>query len=173
MLAGWPVKGMSKAETIQKVAPAVWKPILAHARKRKIRIAIENYFDTLLQGLDTFEALMTAIPDENFGLNYDPSHLYHQQCDYLIPVSAYGKRIFHTHAKDCLVDCAKRAKVGIYGQGWWRYVIPGFGNIGWGEYISHLRANGYDGVLSIEHEDGAQTVEDGFRRGAVHLGQFC
>ena len=82
-------------------------------------------------------------------------------------------RIFHTHAKDTLVDKAKRANVGVYGDGWWRYVIPGFGNIDWGEYIAHLRVNGYDGVLSIEHEDGSQGREEGFMRGAWYLEQFC
>ena len=82
-------------------------------------------------------------------------------------------RIFHTHAKDTLVDRAARARVGIYASGWWRYVIPGFGNIPWGEYISHLRMNGYDGVLSIEHEDGAVGREAGFVQGLRHLKQWC
>jgi sugar phosphate isomerase/epimerase len=126
-----------------------------------------------LQGIDTLECLFETIPDDNFGLNYDPSHLYHQDCDHLAPVSMFGKRIFHTHAKDTLVDKAKRARVGIHASGWWRYVIPGFGNINWGEYITHLRMNGYNGVLSIEHEDDTQSREEGFRRGAWHLEQFC
>ena len=173
MLAGMPVEGMSKMDTIRKVLPKVWRPILAYARKKDVRIAIENYFATCLQGLDTFECLFETIPDPHFGLNYDPSHLYHQECDHLAPVSQFGNRIFHTHAKDTLVDQGKRAHVGIYADGWWRYVIPGFGNINWGEYITHLRMNGYDGVLSIEHEDGTQTREDGFLRGAAFLEQFC
>ena len=173
MLAGFPTKGMSKLETIREVLPKAFKPILAHARKKKINIALENWFETNLQGLDTFEALFEAIPDANFGLNYDPSHLYHQEIDHLVPVSLYKDRLFHTHAKDTLVNKAVRARVGIYGEGWWRYVIPGFGNLDWGEYISHLRQNGYDGVLSIEHEDETQSREEGFIRGAWHLEQFC
>lgn len=173
MLAGMPVEGKSKTETIRTAVPKVFKPILAHARKKKINIALENWFATCLQGLDTFECLFENVPDDNFGLNYDPSHLYHQGIDHLRPVSMFGNRIFHTHAKDTLVDQAKRSHVGIYAGGWWRYVIPGFGNICWGEYVSHLRMNGYDGVLSIEHEDGAQTREEGFIRGAAFLRQFC
>ncbi|MCP4645999.1 MAG: sugar phosphate isomerase/epimerase [bacterium] len=173
MLAGGPAEGMSKIETIKKVLPKAFRPVLTHARKKGINIALENYFATCLQGLDTFECLFDTIPDANFGLNYDPSHLYHQQCDHLIPVSMFADRIFHTHAKDTLVDRAKRAKVGVLAGGWWRYVIPGFGNIEWGEYISHLRANGYDGVLSIEHEDGTQSREEGFLRGAAYLEQYC
>jgi sugar phosphate isomerase/epimerase len=172
-LAGFPADGMSKMETIRKVLPKAFKPILAHARKKKVNIALENYFETCLQGIDTFEALFAAVPDANFGLNYDPSHLYHQECDHLIPVTQFKDRLFHTHAKDTLVDKAKRAHTGVYGKGWWRYVIPGFGNINWGEYISHLRANGYDGVMSIEHEDETQSREEGFMRGAWFLEQFC
>ena len=173
MLAGFPAEGMSKIETIQKVLPKAFRPILAHARKKKVNIALENWFETCLQGIDTFQAIFEAIPNTNFGLNYDPSHLYHQECDHLLPVSMFKDRIFHTHAKDTLVDKAKRSCVGIYGSGWWTYVIPGFGNIDWGEYVSHLRRNGYDGVLSIEHEDSSQTREEGFMRGAWHLEQFC
>jgi len=173
LTAGRPCAGMSKIDTIRKVLPKVFRPILAHARKKKVRIALENYYATCLQGLDTFECMFETIPDPNFGLNYDPSHLYHQECDHLLPVALYAKRIFHTHAKDTLVNRAKRAQVGILGEGWWRYVIPGFGNINWGEYISHLRMNGYDGVLSIEHEDSTQSREDGFTRGAWYLEQFC
>ena len=173
MLAGFPAEGMSKIETIRNVLPKAFAPILAHAKKKKVNIALENWFATCLQGQDTFECLFETIPDLHFGLNYDPSHLYHQECDHLVPVAMFGKRIFHTHAKDTLVDKAKRAKTGIYAGGWWRYVIPGFGNINWGEYITHLRLAGYDGVLSIEHEDGTQTREEGFLRGALHLEQFC
>ncbi|MCL4219275.1 MAG: sugar phosphate isomerase/epimerase, partial [Candidatus Hydrogenedentes bacterium] len=172
MLAGFPAEGRSKHETIRKVLPKAFKPILAHGRKKNVKIALENWFQTCLQGLDTFEAMFEAIPDENFGLNYDPSHLYHQECDHLVPVSQFAKRIFHSHAKDTLVNQAVRARVGVYADGWWRYVIPGFGNINWGEYITHLRLNGYDGVLSIEHEDSTQTREEGFIRGALHLEQF-
>lgn len=173
MLVGMPVEGMSKIDTIRKVVPKVFRPILDHAGKKGVNLAMENYFATCLQGLDTFECLFETVQDAHFGLNYDPSHLYHQECDHLLPVSMFAKRIFHTHAKDTLVDKAKRAKVGIYAGGWWRYVIPGFGNINWGEYIAHLRMNGYDGVLSIEHEDGSQSREEGFKRGAWYLEQFC
>lgn len=173
LLAGGPAPGMTKHETIREVLPKVFKPLLAHARKKGIRLALENYFETCLQGLDTFDALFDAIPDDHFGLNYDPSHLYHMECDHLAPIAMFPDRLFHTHAKDALVDKAARAYVGVYGSGWWRYVIPGFGNINWGEYISHLRHAGYDGVLSIEHEDQTQTPEEGFMRGAAFLEQFC
>jgi sugar phosphate isomerase/epimerase len=182
MNLGTPVQGMSKIETIKKVIPGLMRPIIDHAKDKGIKVAVENWFETNLQGLDTFDCLMDTIRDENFGFNYDPSHLVHQQCDYLVPITRFGKRIFHTHAKDCLVDEQQRAYLGVLGGkwyvgaaggGWWRYVIPGFGNIQWGKYIGHLREAGYKGVLSIEHEDSTFGPEEGFRHGAHHLNQFC
>ena len=173
MQSGMPLPGMSRINQIKQVVPKVYAPVIAYAKEKGIRIGIENWFETCLLGLDTFECLFEAIKDDNFGLNYDPSHLVHQQCNYLLPVAMFGKRIFHTHAKDTLVDFAIRAHVGIYGHGWWRYVIPGSGSINWGEYINHLRTNGYNGVLSIEHEDSTLSREKGFILAARHLAQFC
>ena len=173
MLTGFPVPGMSNIETIETVLPKAFKPILAHASKKGVKIAVENWFQTCLQGLDSFEVLFDAIPDEHFGLNYDPSHLVHQGCDYLEPISLFKERLFHTHAKDTYINHAARAWQGIYSEGWWRYVIPGYGSIHWGEYIGELLHNGYDDVLSIEHEDTAFTDWQGFFQGASFLSQFC
>jgi sugar phosphate isomerase/epimerase len=170
---GMPLPRMGKINQIKQVVPKVYAPIIAYAKDKGIKIAIENWFETCLQGIDTFECLFETIKDDHFGLNYDPSHLVHQQCNHLLPVRLFGKRIFHTHAKDTLVDVEARARVGVYGQGWWRYVIPGSGSIHWGEYINHLRMNGYRGVLSIEHEDSALSREQGFVLAARHLAQFC
>jgi sugar phosphate isomerase/epimerase len=182
MNLGTPAQGMSKIDMIRKVIPGLFRPIIDHAKAKGVKVGIENWFETCLQGLDTFDCLMETIPDENFGFNYDPSHLVFQQCDYTVPIKRFGKRIFHTHAKDCLVDEHQRAYYGVLGGkwyagaaggGWWRYVIPGFGDINWGRYIGHLREVGYKGVLSIEHEDSTLGPEEGFRHGAHYLNQFC
>ena len=173
MQVGMPLPNMSRLGQIKQVVPRIYAPVIAYAKDKGIRIGIENWFETCLQGIDTFECLFETIQDANFGLNYDPSHLVHQQCNHLLPITLFGKRIFHTHAKDTLVDLEVRAHVGIYGHGWWRYVVPGSGQIRWGEYINHLRMNGYGGVLSIEHEDSALGREQGFILAARHLAQFC
>jgi len=172
MLPGFAAKGRDRIETIHEVLPGVFEPIVEHGRKKGVRIAVENYWRTCLLGLDTMEALFDAIPADNFGLNYDPSHLVHQGIDPIAPLHLFGDRIFHTHAKDTLVDETMRDHVGIYGDGWWRYTIPGFGDMNWGAYVSHLRHIGYDGVLSIEHEDRTFDREEGLVRGAAYLEQF-
>ena len=47
-----------------------------------------------------WDEMFAAIPDENFGLNLDPSHLVWLQIDYERAVYDYADRIFHVHAKD-------------------------------------------------------------------------
>jgi sugar phosphate isomerase/epimerase len=173
MITGLPREGMNRIEMLKKVVPVVFRPIVDHAKDKGIRVAVENWFATCLQGIDTFDCLLESIPDEHFGLNYDPSHLVHQELDITIPVARYSKRIFHTHAKDCLIDVPRRRYVGILGEDWWRYAIPGYGEIDWGEYIGRLRQASYRGVLSIEHEDDTFGAEEGFRHGASYLGRFC
>jgi sugar phosphate isomerase/epimerase len=142
------------------------------AAAHKVKIAFENWTATNIQHLGHWQRVFELVPDANVGLNFDPSHLFWQQIDYLEAVERFGPRIFHTHAKDTEVLEHRRREVGVNGGGWWRYVIPGYGEIDWGVYISRLRRVGYDGVLSIEHEDSTLGREEGFRKGQRHLALF-
>ena len=38
-------------------------------------------------------------------------------------------------------------------SGWWRYRVPGLGEVDWGRLVDHLYQAGFDGVVSVEHED--------------------
>jgi len=171
-LAGFPVDGKSKLETIQDDVKAIFGPLAREAADRGLRIAFENWFATNLQNLDHFAALVEAVAQDNVGFNFDPSHLEWQQIDTLAAVEEFGDQIFHTHAKDVAIRRDKRARMGVLEFGWWRYVIPGFGEIDWGRYILALKEISYEGVLSIEHEDSAFEAEEGFEKGLVHLRQF-
>lgn len=172
-LAGMPVAGKDKLKTIEEDCAVVFKPLVQYAASKGIKVALENWYATCLQGLLEFDKMFECVPDENFGLNFDPSHLMWQGIDYIAAVDRYAKRIFHTHAKDTEVRDDKLRFVGNQGRGWWRYVIPGFGRVKWGEYIACLRRNGYNGVLSIEHEDGALGREEGFIKGKNFLRMFA
>jgi len=172
-LAGFPLPGKSKADTIRSAVAPVLARIAAYARKRKVRIALENYFATNLQHLDHWRLLFELVPDDHLGLNFDPSHLLWQGIDYLGAVEEFGSRIFHTHAKDTEIRDEVLRRVGVLEGGWWRYVIPGYGSVDWGRYIARLRRAGYDGVLSIEHEDSAFGVKEGFVAGLSFLSRFA
>jgi sugar phosphate isomerase/epimerase len=170
--AGQPPRGMSREDTIRTLAKPFYSKLCAAARKG-IRLALENWFATNIMHLEQWALMFCEVPNENLGLNFDPSHLLWQEIDYLAAVEEFAPRIFHTHAKDTEVRQHVKARVGTQVGGWWRYVIPGYGDIDWGVYIARLRRVGYNGVLSIEHEDGALGREEGFIKGLAHLKQFA
>ncbi len=99
--------------------------------------------------------MFEAIPDANFGLNYDPSHLVWQHMDWLAPLTEFAKRIFHVHAKDVAIDQAALDNVGILAHPLEYHApkLPGRGDIDWATFCDALRASGYDGPVCVEVED--------------------
>ncbi len=171
-MAGLPPAGMSKEDAIREIAAPFYRELAAKAADKGVRLALENWAATNIQHLGQWELMFELVDAENFGLNFDPSHLVWQGIDYLHAVDVFGSRIFHTHAKDTEIVQHRLKWVGIHGDGWWRFTVPGLGEIDWGVYIARLRKVGYNGVLSIEHEDAAVGREEGFRIAAQHLSQF-
>ncbi len=157
----------------------VWPPIVKFAAEHGVKIAIENCpmlfsYDewpggnNLASSPAIWRQMWEIIPDRNFGLNLDPSHLVLQMIDYLRVVRDFKERIFHVHAKDLHVDWEGVYQWGVLsqGMGWQNPVLPGLGDIDWAAFISALYHNGYDYVVSIEHEDRAfEKSEDLVRRG--------
>lgn len=160
--AGFPVGGKSKLQTIEEDCAPFFREVVSYAQRKGVKIALENWYATNIQNLEHWRRLFELVPDENFGLNFDPSHLAWQGIPYLAAVREFGGRIFHTHAKDTEIEETRLKVVGVQGDGWWRYVLPGRGVINWGRYIGMLKDVGYEGVLSIEHEDRAFGREEGF-----------
>ena len=171
--AGLPPEGMAREQTIEQIAGPFFNEMCAYAGERGVKLALENWFATNIMHLEQWELMFATVPAENFGLNFDPSHLYWQGIDHLYAVEKFASRIFHTHGKDTEVLAHRLRVIGNQaGRGWWRYVIPGWGEIDWGVYIARLRDNGYNGVISIEHEDRAFGREEGFLKGLTHLRLF-
>ncbi len=168
----------------------VWPPLVAYAQERGIKIAIENcpmiFSDDEWPGgnnLATTPAIWAKmweiIPDENFGLNLDPSHLHWQMIDIERAVREAAPRIFHAHAKDMMIDREGLYRNGVLslGMGWQVPRLPGLGEIDWRRFIAALYRAGYDGVLSVEHEDRGfegttELVERGFRIARDALGPY-
>jgi sugar phosphate isomerase/epimerase len=168
-LAGFPTPGKNKAKTIAEDLPGAMRPMLDLAGQHGVKLALENWYATNIQHLDHWRGVFDVLPDAHFGLNFDPSHLDWQGIDVNAAVYEFRDRIFHVHAKDVSVDLAKLKRVGYNGDGWWRYTLPGYGRILWGDFITTLRRIGYDDVLSIEHEDDAFPAEEGFVKAARYL----
>jgi len=167
--AGRPMPGQKKKEILRTDFREIYSELADHAKDHGVKLAMENWFATLLQGMDNLDLAFEMIPHDNFGLNFDPSHLVHQQIDYIEAVHHFADRIFHTHAKDTQINYRRMHYSGIYEKGWWRYRIPGRGEINWNAFVSALKEVGYDSVLSIEHEDGLFGREQGFIHGARYL----
>jgi sugar phosphate isomerase/epimerase len=168
------------AENVQ-LAATVLPPLLDYAGERGVRLAIENWPGVGLQceGLIgnifmspvVWEELFSLLPHENFGLNFDPSHLYWQGIDYLQAARTFAKRIFHVHIKDTEILTGELQRGGsLLPRRWYRYRLPGYGAIQWPQFISTLREGGYDGALSIEHEDPVWSGEEERVREGLVLG---
>jgi sugar phosphate isomerase/epimerase len=157
----------------------VWPAIVKHAAQHNVKIAIENCpmifsYDEWPGGANLAYApaiwreMFKIIPDENFGLNIDPSHLVWQFIDYERAVYDFKDRIFHAHAKDMEVNRDGLYQHGVMsaGMGWQIPRLPGLGEVRWDRFISALYAVGYDYVLSIEHEDrNFEGTEELVKRG--------
>jgi sugar phosphate isomerase/epimerase len=144
----------------------VWPPLVKFAREHDVRIAIENcpmIFSedewpggrNLAYSPALWRQMFEIIPDENFGLNFDPSHLVWQMIDYNRAVREFASRIFHVHAKDMEIDRDGLYEQGVMsaGVGWQVPRLPGLGEVRWDRFLSALYAIGYDWVVSVEHED--------------------
>lgn len=143
----------------------VWPGLVKFAADHNVKIAIEHcpmlWADTWPGGSNLphspalIRRMFEAVPDENFGLNFDPSHLVWQQIDYIRFIYDFGDRIFHVHAKDMAIDEEMFYQDGILGCGfrWQIPRLPGQGLVDWQELVAALYDVGYDFVLSIEHED--------------------
>jgi sugar phosphate isomerase/epimerase len=156
----------------------VWPDLVAFAADHNVKIAIEHcpmlWADTWPGGSNLphspalIRRMFEAVPDENFGLNLDPSHLVWQQIDYIRFIHDFGDRIFHVHAKDMDIDQDMFYEDGILGCGfrWQIPRLPGQGLIDWQRLTAALYAVGYDFVLSIEHEDANwEGTEELVKRG--------
>jgi len=167
--AGGPVAGKDKRRTLTEDFPRVFNVLVDKAKEHGLKIALENWYATNLQGLAHFEIAFQVVPDKTLGLNFDPSHLLWQQIDYVEAVHRFGQRIYHTHAKDTEVLRFRLRQLGVLDTGWWRYRIPGRGEVNWSAYLTALKEVGYNSVLSIEHEDPFFLAEEGFLDGKRFL----
>jgi len=102
---------------------------------------------------ELWAALFDLVPSPALGLEYDPSHLVWQQIDHLRAIREFGSRIHHMHAKDIVIDRDRLSRVGVHGRDWWRFVLPGLGELDWKAIFAALADVGYAGDVAVEHED--------------------
>jgi sugar phosphate isomerase/epimerase len=159
-------------------AKTVWPDIVAHATAGGVKIAIENC--PMIFSLDEWPSGHNVAHTPNIwrqmfeefgptvGMNLDPSHLVWQMIDIERVIAEFGDRIYHVHAKDLEIDEDGLYEHGILsaGIGWQVPRLPGLGDVDWPRFMSALHRAGYQGDITIEHEDRQfEASDDLIKRG--------
>jgi sugar phosphate isomerase/epimerase len=182
-VAPWPndYQDILKWQWENKVIP-YWTESGKYASDRGIKIGLELHGGFSVHTPATLLRLREAA-GEVIGANLDPSHMWWQGIDPVQAVQVLGRAgaIHHFHAKDTSIDPINVNKHGVtdmqsYTQMLdraWQFRTVGFGHDmkTWADIISALRLVGYDYVVSIEHEDGLMSVDEGFSKAVNNLQQ--
>lgn len=160
------------------IALPYWADFAEFARAQGItKLAVEMHANQLVYNVPSALRLRDAIGDI-VGVNFDPSHLFWMGADPLAAIAELGNAIQHVHAKDTRIETSVAVRSRLEGltvhhpaERSWNYVTVGRGHdeAYWREFVAALAAVGYDGPLSIEHEDVAVGGADGVAEAAAVL----
>ncbi|WP_114348485.1 sugar phosphate isomerase/epimerase family protein [Paracoccus lutimaris] len=156
-----------------------WTEIAQLARECGVeRIALELHGNQCVYNMPTLLRLREAI-GPLLGANLDPSHLFWMGADPLIMAEQLGGAIYHVHAKDTMLNAPVQATTSLLENGGltdiparsWSYVTLGIGHdeTWWRQFCYRLKMGGYDGWLSIEHEDIILNSIEGLERSVALL----
>jgi sugar phosphate isomerase/epimerase len=170
--------GRDKRKTVEEnleLYKEVWTPIVRHAEEKGVKIGIENcpmlYTANEWPGGNNlactpyiWRKMFELIESDNLGLNYDPSHPYLIQADYIKPVYDFKDKIFHVHFKDIKINRDKLNEYGAFSYPalWHSPKLPGLGGVDFSAFVSALNDIRYNGYACIEVEDKAfeSSIED-------------
>lgn len=153
-----------------------WNPILDVFGDCGVRFALEVHPTEIAFDLVTAERALEALDHrEEFGFNFDPSHLIWQGVDPVEFIRAFPDRIFHVHMKDAMVTLDGRT--GILGshlefghpRRGWSFRSLGRGGVNFDGICRALNDAGYTGPLSVEWEDSGMNREQGARESCEYV----
>ncbi len=161
----------------EKVIPH-WTEMAKYCQDNGInKIGFEMHPNFVVYNPESLLKLRAAVGDI-IGANLDPSHLWWQGIDPIKAVRALKGAIWHVHAKDTRIYPMNSEVNGVLdtksytdeiNRSWvFRTVGYGHGADFWNDFVSTLRMTGYDGTLSIEHEDSLMSPMEGLQK-AVSL----
>jgi sugar phosphate isomerase/epimerase len=164
VVSSWPpeTQEMLRYQWEEKLFP-FWTEIVALAKECGVeQIALELHGNQCVYNVPSLFKLREEIGPV-IGANLDPSHLFWMGADPLIAAEALGDAVYHVHAKDTFLNAPKQATTSLLENGSlmdiparsWSYITLGFGHgeEWWRQFCYRLKMGGYDGWLSIEHED--------------------
>lgn len=156
-----------------------WKEAVEIAKSYGVkRIALEMHPGFCVYNPATLLRLREAVGDM-IGANFDPSHLLWQGVDPSAALRALKGAVYHFHAKDTRLDPYNKAINGVLDNGSyanipqrsWVFRTVGYGSNAavWKDMMSTLQMIGYDGSISIEHEDGLMSAKEGLEKAISFL----
>jgi sugar phosphate isomerase/epimerase len=162
-----------------RVAIPYWQKAGVFMKKYGIsKVALEMHPGFVVYNPETLLKLR-RVAGPFIGANFDPSHLFWQGIDPCAAVRALKGAIWHVHAKDLAYNEWNSRRNGVletkpsreFNSRSWNFRTVGYGHFRdfWCNFISNLRMAGYDGALSIEHEDHLMTPREGLEKGVRFL----
>ena len=163
----------------EEVLLPYWERTVPFARQHGVtKIAIEMHPGFCVYNPETLFRLRDACGPE-IGVNFDPSHLFWQQIDPIKALLALKDCVYHVHAKDTSINASVCPINGVLdtkpytdeiNRSWiFRTVGYGQDQAFWKDFVSTLRLIGYDGALSIEHEDSLMSRDEGLHKAVGFL----
>ncbi len=145
-----------------------WNPILDVFGECGVRFALEVHPTEIAFDIHTARRALDALGNrEEFGFNFDPSHLIWQGVDPVEFIREFPDRIYHVHVKDAIVTLNGRSGIlsshlnfGDPRRGW-DFRSPGRGGVNFEEIIRALNKIDYAGPLSVEWEDSGMDRQHG------------
>jgi sugar phosphate isomerase/epimerase len=163
----------------EEVLLPYWRKLTAIAKTSGVeRFAVELHGNQLVYNVPSLLKLRQAV-GPMVGANLDPSHLFWMGADPLAAVSALAGAVHHVHAKDTMLNAPVQATTSLLENGGltnvaarsWSYITLGYGHgeAWWRAFCYRLRLAGYDGWLSIEHEDVMLSRMEGLAKSVALL----
>lgn len=180
VVSSWPPETQTilRYQWEDKLIP-FWAEIVALAKASGVeQIALELHGNQVVYNVPSLLKLRAAVGPV-VGANLDPSHLFWMGADPLIAAEALGEAVCHVHAKDTFLNARKQATTSLLENGSlmdipgrsWSYITLGFGHgeEWWRQFCYRLKMVGYDGWLSIEHEDVMLNSLEGLEKSVALL----
>lgn len=138
----------------------VFSELAKRARDKNLKIGIENwpaygmwYHTTKNIGFcpKAWKMMFNEVPDENLGLEWEPTHQMEQLIDPIAQLREWVGKIVHVHGKDATIDRELLKRHGVLsGMTYTQHRTPGFGDSNWRDILSILHMGGYEGDICIE-----------------------
>ncbi len=180
VVSSWPPETQAtlRYQWEEKLLP-FWAEIAGLAKVNGVeKIALELHGNQVVYNVPSLLKLRAAV-GPIVGANLDPSHLFWMGADPLAAAEALGAALYHVHAKDTFLNAPVQATTGLLENGSlmniparsWSYITLGFGHgeEWWRQFCYRLKLSGYDGWLSIEHEDVLLNSLEGLEKSVALL----